>query len=135
MTLFMGEVQEALTGGRQASPTTLPSRMLPVAGVTDRQVALRALAEQLVGEANAVIGQAGTRVQLIDDAIDGQLSFTLRCGSRAARVQATVAGHHAIAELVAEQNGEPTTEELASHRDLELLILGLVGSQSRPASK
>lgn len=128
----MEEVQEVLAGGHSAGPSTLPSRLLPVAGVTDRQVALRALAEQLVGEANAVIGDAGTRVQLVDEATDGRLSFTLRCGPRAVRVQATVAGHQAMAELVAGRDGGLAPEELADRRDLERLILALVGSQSRP---
>ena len=131
MTLFMEEVQEVLAGGHSAAPSTVPSRLLPVASVTDRQVALRALAEQLVGEANAVIGHTSTPVQLADEATDGRLSFTLRCGSLAARVQATVAGHQALAELVAERNGTLVPEELASRRDLERLILKLVGSQRR----
>lgn len=127
MTVFMEQVQEVLAGGHSAGPSTVPSRLLPVAGVTDRQVALRALAEQLVGEANAVIGNAGTPVQLADEATDGRLSFTLRCGLRAARVQATVAGHQALAELVVERDGTLVAEELASRKDLERLILDLVG--------
>lgn len=131
----MEQVQEVLAGGHFAGPSTVPSRLLPVADVTDRQVTLRALAEQLLGEANAVIGHVGPPVQLADEATDGRLSFTLRCGSRAARVQATVAGHQALAELVVESDGMLVPEELATRRDLERLILELVGSQIRPVGQ
>ena len=135
MTRFMEHVEEVLGGRPAPGLSTRPTRVLPVAIVTDRQASLRALAEQLVGEANAVMAGTGESLQLIDEVTDGRLCFTLRCGARAVRVQATVAGHHGMAEIILDGQGEYGPSELAGDEDLERLILSLVGSQSRPSAE
>jgi hypothetical protein len=60
MTPFMERVAEVVTGGeRGSSPGTRPSEPRPVVIGADEQVMTRALAEQLVSEANAVLASIG----------------------------------------------------------------------------
>ncbi|HZQ28534.1 MAG TPA: alpha/beta fold hydrolase [Acidimicrobiales bacterium] len=82
---FMERVAAARAGGVEApTPDVRPSvpRTLPEA--TDRWNSLRALAEQVIAEANAVLGAGG--VELVDEHGTGRVAFALRRSGREVRV-------------------------------------------------
>ena len=54
-------------------PETRISRRIATGTGADRQVAIRSLAEQLVSEANAILGQADDRLQLVDEKLPHEL--------------------------------------------------------------
>lgn len=124
MTAFMGRVRDVLSGGPAPGFGTAPSRVRPTAGGADAQLGVRALAEQLVSEANAVLG-AGGRVELTDDTGPGVLAFTLAYAGRRARVCTRLSGRVALAHL--EAPGLPADPvELAGPGELEALLLSLL---------
>ncbi|MEV5413279.1 hypothetical protein AB0K60_31155 [Thermopolyspora sp. NPDC052614] len=156
MTPFMVAVAETCRGaGEVAPPRTVRSRPRSVGAGTERQVAARSLAEQLVCEANAVLselpGPSGIRerIELRDEPGEGALEFVLRVRGREARVRTTYAdgvtrgwlrwitpdqnapGDTAPhvpdthADADAESSGEPAVE-LAEPEDVEALILRLL---------
>jgi len=137
VTPFMTDVAAVLDGAPPPAVGTEPSELGSVAVGTHRQVAVRSLAEQLVAEANAVLGDAvtagrpgagGPTIELLDDTGAGTLAFTLRYGPRTARVQTTVAGHRAVAELLGVPGVTGGPYQLAADEDLGALILSLLGS-------
>jgi hypothetical protein len=115
MTPFMERVAEAVTGGEQGgSPGTRPSEPRPVVIGADEQVMTRALAEQLVSEANAVLvsagpgaagpgaagpGAAGDVIDLEDELGEGRLSFVMRYQERYARVSTSFAHRTSVGRL------------------------------------
>jgi hypothetical protein len=110
MTPFMERVAEAVTGGEQGgSPGTRPSEPRPVVIGADEQVMTRALAEQLVSEANAVLvsagpgaagpGAAGGVIDLEDELGEGRLSFVMRYQERYARVSTSFAHRTSVGRL------------------------------------
>ena len=84
MTPFMRAVQDVVDGCAVPGPATEWSGPVPVPGATDAQVTLRSLAEQLVCEANAVLGDGGDAVDLEDQCGPGALGFTLTFRDRSA---------------------------------------------------
>ncbi len=117
MTPFMERVTEVVTGGeRGGSPGTRPSEPRPVVIGADEQVMTRALAEQLVSEANAVLVSAGPRaagpgpgaagpgaagdvIDLEDELGEGRLSFVMRYQERYARVSTSFAHRTSVGRL------------------------------------
>jgi hypothetical protein len=110
MTPFMERVAEVVTGGeRGGSPGTRPSEPRPVVIGADEQVMTRALAEQLVSEANAVLvstgpsavgpGAAGDVIDLEDELGEGRLSFVMRYQERYARVSTSFAHRTSVGRL------------------------------------
>jgi hypothetical protein len=105
MTPFMERVAAAVTGGEQGgSPGTRPSEPRPVVIGADEQVMTRALAEQLVSEANAVLvsagpGAAGDVIDLEDELGEGRLSFVMRYQERYARVSTSFAHRSSVGRL------------------------------------
>lgn len=94
MTPFMESVR-AVAGG--ARPPRAAAARRGGAGRPDpttTHVLVRATAEQLVSEANAVLGDAGGdgHIDLVDECQPGALAFTLVYGHRAARVRTVVPG-------------------------------------------
>jgi hypothetical protein len=59
---------------------------MSVAAAADEWFSLRARAEQLVAEANAVPAGRAPAIDLVDEAGTGELAFVLRDGSRSLRV-------------------------------------------------
>src|SRR5689334_20935502 len=106
MTPFMVRVAELLEDGSEpdadpvARPAVRDSRPKPVPIGADEQVALRALAEQLVAEANAVLSASADRIELDDHLVDGQLGFTMRFAGRGAVVRTRFGTDRAIGELL-----------------------------------
>ena len=92
MTPFMLRVQARLDGDAAPVAATVDSRPIPAPIATDAQMMVRALAEQLVSEANAVLRESGEVMTLADEVGPGALTFTLGYRNRAARVETVLAG-------------------------------------------
>jgi len=132
MTPFMERVAEAVTGGEQGgSPGTRPSEPRPVVIGADEQIMTRALAEQLVSEANAVLVAAGDVIDLEDELGEGRLSFVMRYRERYARVSTSFAHRtsvgrlHGVGDGGADQGGAGEVA-LDGPEQLERLILLLL---------
>ena len=86
-TPFMLRVREALdTEEPPASPHLRPSEVRRVAAATHEWFSLRARAEQVVAEANAMLAGRGPTIDLCDEAGTGELGFRLHHGSRSVRI-------------------------------------------------
>lgn len=140
MTAFMLQVTD-LIGGRdradEAADHELPdvrdSRPKSVPVGADEQMTLRALAEQLVSEANAVL-HGGTLVELTDELLDGQLAFQLRYGARSAVLRTQIDGDVAFGELLGVGGVQSRRVELAGPGELQRLILLLIEPAAGSAS-
>lgn len=134
MTPFMLDLQESLArrDGGPPRPATRPARPRPVGAGAHAQVEIRALAEQRVAEANAVLAGHGRRIQLEDlPGADGVLGFVLRCGARSARVETTLGPAAATSRLAAGDRAESApSRELADASQVEALITCLVTGDS-----
>ncbi|MCU0265816.1 MAG: hypothetical protein MUC45_06815 [Actinomycetia bacterium] len=110
-------------------PATVPSQRRSLIGGAEYQVGIRALAEQLVCEANAVLGDDGDQMSLTDEVVDDQLVFTVGYRGRAARVATRFSDGRAEARLVADGIPADEPRELAGTEALpDLLILLLAES-------
>jgi hypothetical protein len=132
VTPFMHAVRDVLDGRAAAAPATEPSRPAPVPAAADAQVKIRSLAEQLVGEANAVLVGTGRVVALDDEVGPGALAFTLRFSGRSAVVRTVMAGGWAETRLLAGRETEPGAggepRRLAGEDELPALLLTLIGA-------
>lgn len=126
MTPFMLAVSSHLDGDEAALPTTEPTAPDSVAVATDAQVIIRSLAEQLVSEANAVLGADRPRLTLVDETGPGALAFTIGYADRTARVQTVMSGHTATAELIVDGRRDPVPHRLSSEDELQVLLLSLI---------
>lgn len=139
MTPFMLRVAELLESdpdsdpdGAVPTPETVPSRVTRVNAGTDRQVALRSLAEQLMCEANAVLGDDGDQMSLSDELLDGRLGFALAYRGRTARVVTRIEDHTAYARLVGDGIADDAPRELAGPDALPDLLLRLLAESGVP---
>ncbi|MGN6606088.1 MAG: hypothetical protein ACTHMS_03630 [Jatrophihabitans sp.] len=117
MTPFMVKVVEVAGGERADRVQLRPSEPMPTVVGADEQVMARALAEQLVSEANAVLGGA---VELRDELVAGRLSFELRYKQRRALVSTTFGGGTSVARL------DDKDVALDSPEQVEALLLQLL---------
>lgn len=116
MTPFMVRVGEVAVGGvHPGRPAVTAATPRTVASALHRQVAARSVAEQLVAEANAVLGPDA--FELTDHSA---LAFTIRHGSRSTHITTTIAGGHATASL------DGATVELADADNVAELLLQLL---------
>lgn len=81
-------------------PMTRISQRIATSTGADRQVAIRSLAEQLVCEANAVLGPGTEHLDLVDETLPSELAFNVRYRGRAARVSTTFEDGVAYGRLV-----------------------------------
>ena len=109
MTPFMQRVAElvgtpeeelATLGALAPQPETRLSRRIATGTGADRQVMIRSLAEQLVSEANAILGPADDRLDLVDETHPTELAFRVTHRGRAARVSTTFEDGTAYGRLV-----------------------------------
>jgi hypothetical protein len=127
MTPFMDRVTGAVTGGERADwPGTRPSEPRPVVIGADEQVMTRALAEQLVSEANAVLAAAGDVIELQDELSEGRLSFVMRYKARYARVSTSFERRTSVGHLHGVGAGGAGQVALDGPEQLERLILLLL---------
>jgi hypothetical protein len=125
MTPFMERVTEVVTGGARAgSPGIRPSTPQPVVIGADEQVMTRALAEQLVSEANAVLGSGV--IDLRDELGDGRLSFVLRYRACYARVSTSFERRTSVGHLYGVGADGAGEVALDGPGQLERLILLLI---------
>lgn len=120
MTAFMAEVSEVLAGRRPPGPALPDSRRRPAAAGARCHVEARSLAEQLVCEANAVLGATGAPIALDDEVAGDALAFTLARNGRRARVETSFEGGLALSSV----DGRPV--ELAGPDDVAALVLSLI---------
>lgn len=117
-----GSDQFPVPGTRRSTPTS-------VCVGADRQVALRALAEQLVCEANAVLAASDDRLSLSDELSGDELAFNVHYRGRFARVSTRFAGAAAYGRLLGDGVESAEPRELEGPAALpNLLMLLLVGS-------
>lgn len=120
MTPFMVRVGEVAGGGiRPGGPAVAAVVPRTVASALHRQVAARGMAEQLVAEANAVLGPDA--FELTDHSA---LAFTVRHGDRSADITTTIATTIAGSRATASLDG--TAVELADADDVAELLLQLL---------
>jgi hypothetical protein len=125
MTPFMERVTEVVGGGERAdAPGTRPSAPRPVVIGADEQVMTRALAEQLVSEANVVLTGAG--IGLEDEPGEGRLSFVMRYRARYARVSTSFEHRASVGHLHGTGAGGAGEVALDGPEQLERLILLLL---------
>ncbi|MFN8079979.1 MAG: hypothetical protein U0Q19_10470 [Kineosporiaceae bacterium] len=123
------EVEEPL-----AYRTKLSSPVTASVGA-DKHVAIRALAEQLLCEANAVLADADDHMGLYDEAADAELAFSVTYRQRAVRFSTRFIDGKAHAQLVGDgiEPGEPRElDGPESVADLLVLLLVSAGVPHHP---
>lgn len=107
-------------------PETRVSRRIATGTGADRQVAIRSLAEQLVSEANAILGSADDRLELVDETLPHELAFSVTHRNRAARVSTTFEDGTAYGRLVGDGFESEVPQELEGPDALPDLIVRLL---------
>ncbi|BCB89509.1 hypothetical protein [Phytohabitans suffuscus] len=131
MTPFMEQIAEVVRAGlAPAAPGLRASHPRPVGVGVHEQTELRALAEQLVSEANTVLAEVHREVELVDEPGPGMLAFTLRSGRSWARVSTRFADGRTWGRLVT-PGGGPGERELAGPEALPDLVVALVANAER----
>ncbi len=133
MTPFMQQVDDVLNDRASDAPVeTITSTRRGLGQGLHNQVELRALAEQLVCEGNAVLGEHGLSLELVDSADTERLAFTLSCGRARAWVVTDVIGRSAKARLDAPTLGV-SEREIAGPESLAGLLLSLIVAERTAA--
>ena len=131
-TPFMLRVRDTVSG-TAAGAGGLRLEASPVetiAFAVDEWFGLRARAEHVIAEANAMLDEAAPRIELDDEHGTGQLAFVLRWGNRWARVlvAAEPSPEHA-ARVELHQPGGAAGVKPADLSVLEDLIIDLLANQ------
>lgn len=130
MTPFMSEVEAVLEGRNGHDVLTVPSLAKHLGNGMHEHVELRALAEQLVSEANIVLSGVNRSITLVDHPGEEGLVFHLACGRVDAQISARVSGRQAWNQLIIDgQVGEP--RELTGCEALPGLLLSLIAEAVR----
>lgn len=137
MTPFMLRVAELIESDADVDaplpvPATVPSRVRNLSGGADYQVGIRSLAEQLVCEANAVLGEADDHLTLTDELSDEQLAFSVQYRGRQARISTRFGGGVAVGRLVGDGVESDEPRELAGTEALPDLLLLLIAESDAP---
>ncbi|MGW7410442.1 hypothetical protein ACWGI9_43415 [Streptomyces sp. NPDC054833] len=136
MTPFMLSVAEVLgqdpAAGAPPVPGTRPSEPTSTGTGADRQVAVRALAEQLVCEANAVLAEADDHLALTDELSVGELAFSVHYRGRTARVSTRFSDGTAYGRLVGDGLTATEPRELNGPEALTDLLLMLLVESGAP---
>ena len=135
-TPLMLRVRDVLDGADRSAPLRLRvSPIQPIAHATDEWFYLRARSEQVLAEANAMIGDRTDQVDLDDEYGTGQLGFVLRRGGRSVRICMGQSGRQAWVELqrpsaVDEAPVEPDDQDVLE--DLVIQLLADPMGEARP---
>ena len=126
-TPLMLRVRDVLDGADRSAPLRLRvSPIQPIADATDEWFYLRARSEQVLAEANAMIGDRTEQVDLDDEYGTGQLGFVLRRGGHSVRICMGQTGRQAWVELqrpsaVDEAPVEPEDQDVLEDLVIQLL--------------
>jgi hypothetical protein len=130
MTPFMVRVAELV--GAPTDPVeplsyrTRPSAAMPANLGADRHVAVRALSEQLLCEANAVLADSDDHLALVDETGPDELRFSVLFRGRAVHVSTAFANGVAIGRLVGDGIEPGPAQELAGPEEVADLLLQLL---------
>jgi hypothetical protein len=128
-TPLMLRVRDVLDGADRSAPLRLRvSPIQPIADATDEWFYLRARSEQVLAEANAMIGDRTEQVDLDDEYGTGQLGFVLRRGGRAVRICMGQTGRQAWVELQRPSLTEEAPVEPEDQDVLEDLVVELLAA-------
>jgi hypothetical protein len=134
VTPFMIRVAELIGAeiDEQPEPLTYRTRLstgVPANVGADRHVAVRALTEQLLCEANAVLADSDDHLSLFDEVSDGELAFNVTYRNRAVRVSTRFEDHIAYGRLVGDGVAPGPAQELTGPEAVaDLLVLLLVNA-------
>lgn len=135
MTPFMLRVADVVgvdaddqpdVGAIAPMPTTRISQRISTGTGADRHVAIRSLAEQLLCEANAVLGPQRHHLSLVDETLPSELAFEVRMDERAARISTTFEDGIAYGRLVGQGFDSEIPQELDSADALPDLLVRLI---------
>lgn len=129
MTFFMHRLAEVLGAedpGEAPEPTVRPAVAVARNEGTDRQIALRSLAEQLVSEANAVITDPTSHLTLNDEVGGDELAFTIACRNHLARVSTRFEGGTTVGQVISDDLPQGEPQELTGPEALPDLLIRLV---------
>lgn len=140
-TAFMLAVRDAAAGipAPVRAPRLAESGPTSVAVAVDEWFGLRARAEQVVAEANAMLDTGTDRVVLDDEAGTGELAFELRWRDRSTRI--LVLGEHqadgtpASMRVAVDRNGAGRPVKPEDLGFLEDLVVGMVASGCERAGR
>lgn len=107
-------------------PNTRISQRIDTSHGADRHVAIRALAEQLVCEANAVLPNPTDHLTLADEVLAQELAFVVGFHGRGARVSMTFVDDQAFGRLVGDGFESDLPRELQSADDVPDLLIRLL---------
>jgi hypothetical protein len=117
-------------------PVTRISQRIATSTGADRQVAIRALAEQLVCEANAVMSyqshHSDDLLSLYDETLPTELAFNVTYRGRAARVSTTFEDGTAYGRLVGDGFDSELPHELEGPDSLPDLLIRLLVESGLP---
>jgi len=131
VTPFMARVAE-LIGADPAALSEPPAYRTRLSAGTavntgaDRHIAVRALAEQLLCEANAVLADYEDHLTLADEAGGDQLAFAVFYRNRAVRISTRFADGIAFGQLTGDGVPAGPPRELASAADVADLLAALL---------
>lgn len=134
-TPFMLRVRDALVG--ESPPTTLhvePSRPQAIAVAVNEWFELRARAEHVIAEANAMLAEGAERIELEDEFGTDHLSFVLRWRDRALRIGVDQGGDRHSGQVITEESSfgvdrdvKPMDNDFLEDIAVALLSLGAPG--------
>ncbi|WP_193315195.1 hypothetical protein [Nostocoides sp. F2B08] len=113
-------------------PMTRISQKIATSTGADRHVAIRALAEQLVCEANVVLAHGDEHLTLVDEILANELAFTVGYRGRGARVSTTFEDGTAYGRLVGDGFESELPHELADADAVPDLVVRLLVESGLP---
>lgn len=126
-TPLMLRVRDVLDGADRTAPLRLRvSPVQPIAHATDEWFYLRARSEQVVAEANAMVGDRTSHVDLQDEYGTGQLGFILQRGHRSVRICMSQTGREGWVELQRSAAADDLPVEPEDQDVLEDLVVALL---------
>lgn len=127
---FIGTPDGADLDGLAPRSTTVPetrlSKKVATSTGADQHVALRSLAEQYVCEANAVLGPERPHLDLVDEAVAGELAFTVTYRDQGARCSTEFSDGRAFGRLVGSCFPSDQPQELEGPDALPNLLMRLM---------
>ena len=119
-------------GEELPSPALRPSMVRPVGKGNDIHHAYRGLTEQLVCEVNAMLPAEDDHMNLVDDVIGNELSYSVYYRGRAAVVTTVFGEGTAYGRVVADGLDNTEPHELAGPESIEDLLLLLLMESDTP---